>query len=88
MSPNVTPQNITDLDAAERQIAAKYMRIMPWGAVIWAFANLAVWLSLWPLVLMGIMPLWLGFIIASINVSLCYLPSHEAQHNIIARRGQ
>lgn len=37
---------------------------------------------------MGIMPLWLGFIIASINVSLCYLPSHEAQHNIIARRGQ
>ena len=88
MSPNVTPQNITDLDAAERQIAAKYMRIMPWGAVIWAFANLAVWLSLWPLVLMGIMPLWIGFIIASINVSLCYLPSHEAQHNIIARRGQ
>ena len=35
---------------------------------------------------MGI-ALWLGFIM-SINVSLCYLPSHEAQHNIIARRGQ
>ena len=88
MSTNVTPQNTTDLDAAERQIAAKYMRIVPWGAVIWAFSNLAVWLALWPLVLMDIMPLWLGFIIASINVSLCYLPSHEAQHNIIARRGQ
>ena len=88
MSTNVTPQNTTDLDATERQIAAKYMRIVPWGAVIWAFSNLAVWLALWPLVLMDIMPLWLGFIIASINVSLCYLPSHEAQHNIIARRGQ
>ena len=76
------------LDEAERQIAAKYMRIVPWGAVAWAFCNLAVWLSLWPLVLFNIMPLWLGFIIASINVALCYLPSHEAQHNIIARRGQ
>ena len=50
MSSNVTPQNITDLDAAERQIAARYMRIMPWGAVIWAFANLAVWLSLLSLI--------------------------------------
>ena len=68
MSTNVSPQNTTDLDAAERQIAAKYMRIVPWGAVIWAFSNLAVWLALWPLVLMDIMPLWLGFIIASINV--------------------
>ena len=34
MSTNVTPQNTTDLDATERQIAAKYMRIVPWGAVL------------------------------------------------------
>ena len=83
-----SPANVDALDSAERQIAAKYMRMVPWGAVAWAFSNLAVWLSLWPLVLFDIMPLWLGFIIASLNVSLCYLPSHEAQHNIFARRGQ
>ena len=80
--------NTGDIDKTERLIAAKYTRTVPWGAVVWAFSNLAIWLSLWPLVLLDIMPLWLGFIIASINVSLSYLPSHEAQHNIIARRGQ
>jgi beta-carotene hydroxylase len=90
MTDSLSPEknDAIDLDAAERQIAAKYMRMVPWGAVAWAFTNLAVWLSLWPLVLLDIMPLWLGFIIASINVSLSYLPSHEAQHSIIARRGQ
>ncbi len=85
---NPATEQSRELDADERQIAAKYMRIVPWGAVIWAFSNLAIWIALWPLVLYDIMPLWLGFIIASINVSLCYLPSHEAQHSIIARRGQ
>ena len=52
-----SPANADALDSAERQIAAKYMRMVPWGAVAWAFSNLAVWLSLWPLVLFEIMPL-------------------------------
>lgn len=77
----------TQLDVLEREIAAKYMHIIPWGAVLWAFANLGIWLALWPLVLMDLLPLWLAFPIATINVSLAYLPSHEAQHNIIAREG-
>lgn len=34
------------------------------------------------------MPLWLGFIIALFNIILSYLPSHDAQHSIIAKRGQ
>lgn len=75
------------LDVLERQIAGRYMRMVPWGAVAWGFGNLAVWLSLWPLVLLDIMPLWLAFPIATANVMLCYLPSHEAQHNIIGSRG-
>jgi beta-carotene hydroxylase len=49
--------------------------------------NLSCWLALWPLVLTGTMPLWLGFIIAVVNVTLSYLPSHEAQHDIYARPG-
>ena len=76
-----------ELDVLERQIAAKYMKIVPWGAIAWGFSNLAVWLSLWPLVLLDITPLWLAFPIAVINVALCYLPSHEAQHNIIGNKG-
>ncbi|MBA58223.1 MAG: beta-carotene hydroxylase [Gammaproteobacteria bacterium] len=75
------------LDSLERKIAEKYMHMVPWGAVIWGLGNLAIWLSLWPLVLLGYLPVWIGFIVASLNVTLSYLPSHEAQHNIIAVEG-
>lgn len=78
----------TELDVLERKIASKYMHVVPWGAIAWAFTNVAVWLALWPLTFMGIMPLWLAFPVATICVSLAYLPSHEAQHSIIAREGR
>ena len=76
-----------ELMRLEREVAARHLDKFPYFAVIWAFSNLAVWLALWPLVFLGIMPLWLGFIIASINITLSYLPSHEAQHDIIAKPG-
>ena len=76
------------LDVMERKIAGKYMHIVPWGAVVWGIGNVIVWLSLWPLVLLDVIPLWLGFIVATLNISASYLPSHEAQHNIIAGKGQ
>ena len=76
-----------ELDALERQIASKYMHIVPWGAVAWGLTNLLVWLALWPLVLLGMLPLWIAFPLATLNIMLCYLPSHEAQHSIIARKG-
>lgn len=82
-------QSLSDeqLGVLERKIATKYMRIVPWGAVAWAFGNLLVWLALWPLTFIGVIPLWLAFPIATLNVALSYLPSHEAQHSIIASRG-
>lgn len=76
------------IGALERTIAARYMHIVPWGAVAWALGNLFVWLALWPLTLMGYIPLWLAFPMATVSVALSYLPSHEAQHSIIAARGQ
>jgi beta-carotene hydroxylase len=76
-----------DLRKQEQAIARKYADRLPWEAVAWGLGNLLVWLSLWPLVFLGVMPLWLGFIIATLNVMLCYLPSHEAQHDIIGRKG-
>ena len=77
----------TALAKMERQIARKYMDKLSIPMVLWPIANLITWLALWPLVFTGIMPLWLGFIIATINVTLSYLPSHEAQHDIYARPG-
>jgi len=72
----------------ERDIASKHMGHVPWFSVAWCFVNLAVWLSLWPLVFLGLLPLWVAFPIATLNVMMSYLPSHEAQHDIIARPGQ
>ena len=28
-----------ELDILERQIADKYMRVVPWGAVVWGIGN-------------------------------------------------
>ena len=89
MSPtqDLTQLSDAELMRMEREIAARHLNKFPYFAVIWAFTNFAVWLSLWPLVFMGVIPLWLGFIIACANVTLSYLPSHEAQHDIIAKPG-
>lgn len=76
-----------DLITREREIAARHIDRFPWGSVLWAFLNLACWLSLWPLTMLGILPLWAAFPIACANLALSYLPSHEAQHDIIARPG-
>lgn len=77
-----------DLAQREREIAARFIGGVPWGAVVWGLGNVVAWLSLWPLVLSGWMPLWLGFALATISITISYLPSHEAQHRIIARPGE
>ena len=89
MSPtqDLSKLSEAELMRMEREVAARHLNKFPYFAVFWAFSNLAVWLALWPLVFMGIIPLWLGFIIATLNVTLSYLPSHEAQHDIIAKPG-
>lgn len=78
----------TALAQAERAIARKYVGGVPWLMVAWGLGNFAFWVALWPLVLGGVMPLWLGCILSSISITLCYLPDHEAQHSNIARRGE
>lgn len=76
-----------ELITRERAVAARHLDKFPWGSVTWAFLNLACWLSLWPLTILGILPLWAAFPIACANLMLSYLPSHEAQHDIIAKPG-
>ena len=77
-----------ELDVLERQIAGKYMGRVPWSAVVWGLGNCAVFIALFPAVLLDLMPLWAAFPIATLNAILAYLPSHEAQHNIIAGKGK
>lgn len=89
---NSNTADLASLSAAElfkieRKIALKHSGMFPWLIVIWAFANLLCWLALWPLVFTGVLPLWAAFLVAVVNLSLVYLPTHEAQHDIIARPG-
>ena len=85
---DLSAMNEQQLRAMERELAHKHINKFPYLEVSWALANVVCWLSLWPLAFMGIIPLWLGFVIATLNSMLFYLPSHEAQHSIIARPGE
>lgn len=76
-----------ELFKMEREIAAQHIDKFPWGSLIWAGTNFVVWVSLWPLVIIGDLSLWVAFPIATFCVSICYLPSHEAQHDIYAKPG-
>jgi len=77
-----------ELMALEREIARRHIGKFPYFAVVWGLGGFFLWLALWPLVLTHTIPLWLGFIVATLIVMGCYLPSHEAQHDIIARPGE
>lgn len=77
-----------ELGVLERKVASRFLNIVPWGAIAWAFANLTVWFALWPLVFADLLPLWAAFPIATLCCALSYLPSHEAQHSIIGARGR
>lgn len=76
-----------NLRARERLIADLFIGGVPWVMIIWPLVNTTVWLLLWPLVIGGKLPLWIGFLIATLNAVAAYLPSHDAQHHIIAPEG-
>lgn len=71
----------------EAAIARKYMGRVPWEMAAWGLGNFALWLSIWPLTLAGVLPLWAAFLLSIFSITICYLPSHEAQHSIIATEG-
>lgn len=83
----LTPEEQRALQKREMAVAQKYIGRVPWEMVAWGLGNFCLWLALWPLVLSGVLPVWAGFVISTICVTLSYLPSHEAQHSIIAAEG-
>ncbi|WP_425063835.1 fatty acid desaturase [Pyruvatibacter mobilis] len=87
MSTTLTRERDIELRKLEFEIAKKYIGGTPWRIVAWGLGNFAVWVALWPLVMTGLLPLWAGFLLATLSITLSYLPSHEAQHSNIARPG-
>ncbi len=88
MPSDLSQLSDADLKKLELKIARKYSDNSPAFMICWAFGNLAFWLALWPLVIFDVIPLWLGFVLSTISLALVYLPTHDAQHDIIARPGQ
>lgn len=83
----LAPERDAELRRREFEIARKYIGGVPWRIVAWGLGNFAAWAALWPLVISGALPLWAGFALSTLSITLSYLPSHEAQHGNIGRPG-
>lgn len=71
--------------AKEKEIAKSFSKRFQWEMIAIGLGQVAVWLTLWPVVIYSIIPLWAGFLIATICACFAYLPSHEAQHGNYSR---
>lgn len=69
----------------EKAIAKSFSQRFQWEMILIGMGQAVIWLSLWPLVIEGFIPLWSGFCIASICACFAYLPSHESQHGNYSR---
>jgi beta-carotene hydroxylase len=69
----------------EKAIAKNFSQRFQWEMVAIGMGQATIFLSLWPLTLMGYIPLWAGFLIATLCACMAYLPSHEAQHGNYSR---
>lgn len=87
VSATASPEQRRKWLREEAAIAKKYLNRTPWEMVVWGVGNFVVWLALWPLTLTGVIPLWVGFLLSTVCCILAYLPSHDAQHQSIAKKG-
>jgi len=69
----------------EKAIAKSLSQRFQWEMIAIGMGQATIFLSLWPLTLMGYIPLWVGFLIATLCACMAYLPSHEAQHGNYSR---
>lgn len=79
-----------DLLRQERDIARKYYAIgqgLRWRYVAATIVGFAVWLSLFPLTMLDVVPLWAAFIVSYLIATAGYITAHEAMHSTIGRKG-
>jgi len=69
----------------EKIIAKSLSKRFQWEMILIGLGQAFVWLTMWPLVLYGYIPLFMGFLIATICACFAYLPSHESQHGNYSR---
>ena len=71
--------------ANEKEIARSFSKRFQWEMVLIGLGQAFVFLSLWPLVILNIIPLWIAAPISCLCALFAYLPSHEAQHGNYSR---
>jgi len=74
--------------AREREVAQRFMGRIQWEMILIGLGQLIGWLSTWWLVLSGRIPLWAGFLLATLCACFAYLPSHEGQHGNLSGRNR
>ena len=65
---------------AERKLARTFMGRMEWEMILIGVLQFTTWIATWVLVIQGIIPLLVGFLIALFTACNAYLPSHAGQH--------
>jgi beta-carotene hydroxylase len=80
-----------DLMREERAIAMHFHGGTMWPYVVMTVTGLALWLSLFPLALMGMLSPWglaAAFCFATFWCAYGFMPSHEAMHSNIVGQGE
>ncbi len=85
-----TNETLIDLSPkAERALARSFMGRIQWEMIVIGIGQSMLWVTTLVLTIAGVVPLWLGFVVATICMSMAYLPSHEGQHgNLSGRQDQ
>ena len=65
---------------AERKLARTFMGRIEWEMILIGVLQFTTWIATWVLVIHGIIPLLVGFLIALFTACNAYLPSHAGQH--------
>ena len=76
-----------DLRKREQEIARQFMGGPIWPYALAAWGGFALWVSLFPLTMLDIVPLWLAFIVSCVLATGGYVTSHEAMHSNLGRPG-
>ena len=73
-------ENVDTSLESEKKIARSFMGRIEWEMIVIGLSQFAIWLGVWSLVLIGTLPIWIGFLIVLVSTTFAYLPSHAGQH--------
>ena len=75
-------EDLMDLSIdSERKVARTFTGRIEWEMIAIGLGQFSAWIITWVLVVQGVIPLFVGFLIALFTACNAYLPSHAGQHS-------